>query len=403
MGIVPSLLTELAPMCVEVLILPLVLSLWLYSKTGLGGGVAATSVLLYHFLRVGYNFKNPLPVYTTSQEISDANAVYFRHFPLFIVASATVGTLVGYLLDLRGMLPYYRLSEGTAGERLEVATGGDSVKDYITKFQNTYESDGYVQWGYKRIAMPVMHLFFTTIIFLWTVPLSFMLFGFLFPVSKYAAFGSAGLVALLGYIVLAIYSLKKTELGVYGPSKENLRQRTKGFYAYSRKEDDDALIVDPDFGPNDSNGQNKYRDAVFERTKYTIYKNVLVIGLIHLIGFILEAGVVTFLTDPSINVPWIVGLCYILLVALVVLIAFIITWWNRSDREDDLFLRKSSRRNNNSSSYQPPVANDTTDEENETDTETDNESTAMTTTNTTSSHKVMNKMMSINGLLDKNQ
>ena len=341
MGLIPSLLTEMAPMTVECVILPLVLSLWFYSKSGLGGGVAATCVLFYHLLRVGYNFRNPLLGYTTSQEITDSNALYYRHFPLFIVASSIVGTMVGWLLDLRGMLPYYRLVGGTAGERLEVLTSNEKLKETIISFQNKYESDGYSAWGYKRIAAPYLHCIVVTLIFLWTVVLPFLLWGFIYPISKYAAFGSAGLVPISGYVALLIFSLKNTELGVWGPSKNNLKKRSRE--ESHRKEDDDLKQDDPDYGENDSNGNNKFRDAVFERTTYTIWKNIVVIAAVHLLGFILVAGVVTFLTNPSINVPWIVGICYVLLLALVVVIASVIMYYNRSDDEDDTFFRRSRK------------------------------------------------------------
>ena len=300
MGLYQSALSAVAVLAPEMSVLPMAAALWFHSERLTGCFVVLGFLLWYHVgIREAWNVRNPLQDYA-GQDLADAQQVYNGIYVSCALCAALVGGLVAYITGLRGVWPLYAALPHDPAEDADAKLVKRSMRANVIAHDLGYRS-GLARWGFSNIAPPTAHVFVTLLLFLFTVVLPHLIFSLVFASSAWGAFGAALGVLLLGYALTWVYWAWNTDLYVWGPCERNTKKRDEA---------DEGMPADA-----------KLRKTIFARTRYRVLKNVLIMALLHCVGFLVVAGAVTFPTTADVDAAWITAVCFtggVLLLALIV-------------------------------------------------------------------------------------
>lgn len=311
MGVASSNLPEMAALGVEVFIYPIVASMWFNTRCGGGWAVAGTWSYLYFLLRVGFDLRDPLKAYSPilqQQELSEALALYFRYYPIFLAIALFIGWFICLLMDIREPIGFGALWPSFTTRNLNNIVSTPCRPIDLEKLRAYYCmcNKGLQRWCLSYIEPPYWHIFVGILLALWTLTLPFFLFSYLLTINKYAAFFVPLVLRIVGYVVAWLYWSYRTALYVWGPTEYNMQGRLEA----ARNDPDNSVYAeDPDI--------SGIEWALYAETQAVINKNVLIIGLIDVLGFILVGGLIVFPSMPDVDVVWVVGLAFILLLGLI--------------------------------------------------------------------------------------
>jgi hypothetical protein len=168
--------------------------------------------------------------------------------------------------------------------------------------------------------------------------LPFLLYDVLYYVNRVAAFLVALLLQLVGFVLLALFWIYRTDLYVWGPSEYNLAERALQYKKNETPKKIGAVAVPQTALGTSDDGLYNYKESVkalfIKSTQNAIVKQVVSQGVLQILGFLLLTVATSFIDQPSFNVMWAVILTYVLFVlALLLLVYFIFLFveWSRED------------------------------------------------------------------------
>ena len=302
-------LARIAALGVEVFVFPLAATMWFNTRTLSGASSAAALSYFWYLVRIGFDIYNPLsPI-----DADHATAVkfYFGWYPLLIAVAVVVGWFICLVMDIREPVGLYTLFPSFRTHDLENVGAGTpcdpidkaKLRDYLC----ACDSKGIERWCFTHIQPNYWNVLVGVLLVLWTLFLPHLLFWGLLTVNKWAALFSALPVAAIGYFLFWVYSSYRTDLRNWGATEYNMKERLE---AIKKDPVNSIYAEDPDI--------SDFAPALYAETQSLINKNVLIMSLTHLLGFILIGGLIVFPTVPNISVVWPVGLAYILLLAFII-------------------------------------------------------------------------------------
>lgn len=302
----------LAVLALEVFHLPLVNTFWFNNRTQNGWSISLAYTLLWWLIRVGFDLGNPLLPITSIDLFFESVKLYAGWFVIFISLAVIVGWLFCILMDIREPIPFYAIFPSFPSYAIDTSgltpcqTDLDTVALYDAECQA-----GLQRWSFEHIDPPYWHTLVGIVLQLFAVSIPAVLFWSLFTFQKYVAFGVPLAMKIIGYTAAGFFWYYRTDLYVWGPTKYNIEPRRLS----AKSDDNSPYAFDP---PMDVGG------IIYRRTRATVIRNVLVIGLVDTIVFFILAGVLVFpSTIPTLSVVIGVGLALILFMALAVIIVAI--------------------------------------------------------------------------------
>ena len=316
MGVASSNLPAMAAIGLEVFIWPLVGSMWFNTRCLSGWAVAGTFVYLWFLIRVGFDLYDPLQtVPLFSNEFLQSEAIYFKYYPILILVSLLVGWFICLLMDIREPIGFYMLwpSFSTRNPNNVVSTPCRPVDKEKLRAYYCMCNKGLQRHCFAYIETPYIHILVGVLLVLFTFILPAFLFWYLMSVNKYAAFFVGLGMRVIGYVLAWFFWSYRTDLAVWGPSEYNMKMRLEA----ARNDPDNSIYAeDPDI--------TGIEWALYAETQSVVTKNVLVIGLIDVLGFLLLGGLIVFPSVADVDVVWIVGLSLVLFLALIFVIIGIV-------------------------------------------------------------------------------
>lgn len=303
----------LAALALEVFHLPLVNTFWFNNRTQNGWSISLTFTLFWWLIRVGFDLGNPLLPITSIDLFFESVRLYAGWFVVFIALAAFVGWLFCILADLREPIPFYAILPSFTSYAVDTSgltpcqTDLDTVALYDAECQS-----GLQRWSFDHIDPPYWHTLVGIVLELFTVSIPAILFWSLLTSQKYIAFGLPLGMKVVGYGAAGLYWYYFTDLYVWGPTKYNIDPRRLS----AKSDDNSPYAFDP---PMDAGG------IIYRRTRATVIRNVLVIGLVDTFVFLILAGILVFpSTIPTLSVVIGVGLALIIFLGLVIIVIAII-------------------------------------------------------------------------------
>lgn len=332
MGVAHSNLPTIATLALEMSILPLMLAMWCHQTHNfLGWGTVALIIGWSIAVREAYGVNSPLTV-LAGQDLIDAQLIYNGIYVIMAVLFAMLGTFVGTILDLPGLLPFHACIYGNRSPEHKL-----------------------VRWG-RKCNPPYRHTIITFILFLFAIVAPFVSYSLLMDNYRGWALGVSIVVPVITYIVCFLYWWWDTSLYVFGPTDRNTKRGSKyrrvafnngGFRA--ENDGDATTSPDPSVDPNDQTEEtdenNGDEDPASESvvvttatgnvttkglsreevgaTRFRIIKTVLILAVTQVICTMV-LGFIRF-SDPNVDVSWIAAAIIggvILLIAIIIAIIF---------------------------------------------------------------------------------
>jgi len=305
----------------EVFLFTLVGSMWFKPRFLSGWSVAGTLIYFWFLIRVGFDLRDPLQaVPFGSEAFFQSEAIYFKYYPIFILVALIVGWFICLLMDIREPIGFYLLwpSFATRNPNNVVSTPCRPID--LAKLRAYYCmcNKGLQRHCFSYIETPYIHILVGVLLVIFILLLPGLLFWYLMGVNKYAAFFVPLFMKVIGYPLAWLFWSYRTDLAIWGPSEYNMKLRLE------------AVRLGPDKSIHAVNPRlTGTRLALYAETQSVINKNVLVMGLIDVLGFILLGGLIVFPSVPDVDVIWIVGLSFVLLLALIFVIVGIVFYTRR--------------------------------------------------------------------------
>lgn len=312
-------LPQLAILGVRVFIYPLIGALWYNNRCNSGWVYATTYVYFWWLISVGFNLQGLFSLFLTGglAAITQDLIIYFVVFPIIILVAAILGAIICSLLDIRETMPFYALFPSFITHNVDYLVSTpcnpidiDALKAFYCMCQRGLE-----RWCFSFIDPPYLHTLVGFILSIIVVSLPDFLFWFFVESNKLVAFLVPLGLKIGGYILAWLYWSYRTDLYVWGPSAYNMAFRRESV----RKDPDRSLYA------NDPN-IDAFDTVLFAETQSVINKNVLVMALIDIFGFLLIGGVIVIPTTPNVNVVIWVGIAYLLLILIIVILIGLILY-----------------------------------------------------------------------------
>lgn len=316
-------LQSLSTLAVEVFVFPIVATLWFNDRATVGGGWKAVAISYFWLLiRIGFDVRDPiLSISPLSPDFETAVIYYAGYFTLLIALGAIVGWLIALLMDIGEPIGFHNLFPSFRTHNLDnvVSTPCNPVdlvklRDYLCNCDKGIEA-----WCFTHIEANYWHIFVGLVLVLITLFLPSILFWLLIDTNKWLAFALYIVLAAIGYFAAWFYWSYFTGLREWGPSAYNMAHRLE---AIQRDPYNSIYAEDPDITP--------FAEALYTETQARINKTVLIMVMVHLIGFLLIGGFIVFPSTPtSLTTIVIVGLVFLLAIAFVILLLAFITFSRR--------------------------------------------------------------------------
>lgn len=306
----------MAALGLEVFMWPLVGSMWFNTRCLSGWSVAGVLVYFWFLIRVGFDLRDPLAtVPLGSEEFLQSEAIYFKYYPILILVALLVGWFICLLMDIREPIGFYLLwpSFSTRNPNNVISTPCRPIDKEKLRAYYCMCNKGLQRHCFSYIETPYIHILVGVLLVIFTLILPGFLFWYLMGVNKYAAFFTALFMKVIGYPLAWLFWSYRTDLAVWGPSEYNMKLRLEA----ARADPDNSIYAeDPDI--------TGIEWALYAETQSVINKNVLVMGLIDVLGFILLGGLIVFPSVADVDIVWLVGLSFVLLLALLFVIVGIV-------------------------------------------------------------------------------
>ncbi len=322
MGVTSSALPELARLSVQFTLLPFIMAIWFHNRSQTGWGVAVTFVGFYEYvIRWGLGVQNPILLYSGT-DITQGTYIYFVVFGSLLLVSAFCGTGIAWLLDLRYPMPAETLLPISPGHTITSPLTADRNDAQLAQQDAalTPDNSGLNAYGFSSIPRPWGQTVVTFLAFVFAVALPFVIYEQVYPTSGWGAWLGAVLVAAAFHLLFGVYLHFRASLYTDGVTEHNLKERDVQLQLL-RKEDDGR--------PQDPELSQRERDLA--RTRWGIWKSVLITGALETFGLILFAGVATFGDPAYVDTLWILEAVVIgallLIVAVIVFIYSRVSQW----------------------------------------------------------------------------
>lgn len=317
MGITSSSFPALTVLALEVFHLPLITTFWFNNRTHSGWSIALTYTYFWWLIRVGFDLGNPLLPLQSVDLFFESVRLYAGWFVLFSGLAALIGWIICVVMDIREPIPFYAILPSFVSYTIDTTDLTPCNQEEALNTVAQYDADsrpGLQRWNFDHIDPPYWHTLVGILLELFTVSVPAILFWTLFANNKIIAFSVPLGMKLLGYIAAGLYWSYCTDLYVWGPAEYNIKQRRR----IAQNDDNSFYAFDP---PMDKN------NILFKRTQATIIRNVLIIGLIDMVLFLILAGILVFSASlPTLSLMVGVGLALVIFIGLVILVVTIIFW-----------------------------------------------------------------------------
>jgi hypothetical protein len=316
MAITDYFLTELAYLTVQATVLPFMITLWCRNRAHTGWAFATAVCLWWQVsIRDGLSLNNPLSLFIIPQELSDADFIFRFLFTTLTIICAMCGEAVGYLLDLPFLLPLEALMPISPGKTINSAATYNqaNMPGWQDEAVGRY---GLCAWGYNYIPRPYLHFLFTLILFVFSVPLAFILFEHILPLSNWGALLAFNLAPIVGCFVAFLVWRYWTSLYVFGPNERNLDER-ENQVIQTRKSDEMVEMMDADLN-------DQTRPLVIAQTNNYIMRTAILLAFFQIFLSLIIGGVTAFTNPANINVIWILAIVLVLFLTIVIILVVII-------------------------------------------------------------------------------
>jgi hypothetical protein len=323
-------------------ILPFSLSMWFHGQAMQGWGISAALIFFWHVISYGADYGLPKTLIDTD---SDAQYVYWILLSVLILVCALAGTIVSWLLGLHGILPFYTFSRKNwwlrgMGEMLDTGLMTVPAEDQaeLQAALDRLHALELQRWGYNSIVVPLWHNVVTLLGFFVCCMLPFLLYDVIYNYHKLAAFLVGLFLQLVGFVLLALYWVYRTDLYVWGPSAYNLAERELEHKKDQSLKIGSVAIPQTALGTSDEglyNYKDSVRELIFKRTRNAIIKNVVALAVLQILGFLLLTVATSFVTNPSFNVMWPIALVYVLFVVAILFFVYLIFLFVDTGRQDE--------------------------------------------------------------------
>ena len=297
---------ELAYLGPRVFLVPLVGAMWYNNKCHTGWTIALTYSYFWWLLTIGFDLRDPLPAILLRHGLAvfeEASFIYFAIFPILMFIAGIIGSIVVRLFDIRYPTPWEAIFPSFTTVSLEgiVSTPCNPIDLVALTDYYCMCARGLVNGCWAFIAPPYWHTFVGVILQLIVITIPDFIFWHFVPTRKWLAFFVPLLLRIVGYILAWLYWSYRTDLYVWGPSEWNTRARRDA----ARKNDASLYAEDPNIDGFDS--------VLFAETQALINKNVLIMAVIDILGFIVIGGAIVFRTVPDVDIVIFVGIGYLAL------------------------------------------------------------------------------------------
>lgn len=313
-GFASSEFPELAYLGVRVFMYPLVGAMWYNNRSSTGWAVVCAYSYFFWLITIAFDLHDPVQailertILMGLSAFREATIIYFGVFVIIILLASWLGQLICMLMDIRELLPFDALFPVYQTHNIDgiINTKCNPIDVAALRAYYCMCMRGLEHWCFTFIDPPYWHTFITFILSLIILTLPDYIFWYFVPTMKVMAYFVALALRVVGYIAAWFYWSYYTDLYVWGPTEYNTKVRRE-----SRKKNPDysPYARDPDI--------EAFEDALFAETQSTINKNVLVIALIDIFGFLLIGAVIIIPATPDVDVVIGVGIAYLVFILLI--------------------------------------------------------------------------------------
>lgn len=310
MGVTTSNLEYIAYLGPELCILPLMMSMFLYSRTLLGWGITCTTIIIWHIaFREAFGINNPLSQYA-GPALTQSLYIYNGIYLILVLVSALVGTAISWLLNFTGMLPFYAWL-GSTVRHYEVTydTKNKCGSQIETEKKSLVKEVGLTRWGISGIQKPsFVYISMMLFLFCLTYILPFATSSILL-FNKYALWIPALInfaIPPICYGFMWLWCRYYTDLYAFGPTESNIKTRNAL--------NPDNLLIDFD--------ETRYVD-----TQNRINIQIGLMCMFHVLGIIIVHAVFLCFVTPNADNVWIAGFSVVGGFLLFTLIIYVIMRW----------------------------------------------------------------------------
>jgi len=329
-------LPELAILGVRVFIFPMVAAMWYNNRTNTGWAIALMYSFFWWILSVFFTMVDVFRTIFARDGLTateEAAVIYFLVYPIAMFFSGLIGGLISSLMDIREVTPFYAIFPSFTTHSLEglVSTICNPIDLAALREYWCMCERGLERWCFTFIDPPYWHTFIGFLLTLWTLTIPDIIFVRFALTRKWLAYLLPLGMKLIGYLVAWLYWSYWTDLYVWGPTAWNTAARR----ASVKKNPDTSLYV---YDPN----IDGFDTVLFEETQSTINKNVLVMSLVDIFGFLLVGGVIIIPAVPDVDIVIVVGISWLVLIF--ILFAFVaFFFWIRRASQPPLCPRRCPR------------------------------------------------------------
>lgn len=316
---------ELAYLGPRVFLYPLVGGMLYNNKCHTGWTIALTYSFFWWLLTIGFDLRDPLPPILLRHGLAifeEASFIYFAIFPILMFISGVLSGYISRLFDIRASTPWEAIFPSFSSIDLSgLSSRCDAEALAALKEYYCMCYKGLTNGCYILIDPPYWHTFVGFLLQLIILTIPDYIFWYFIPTRERLAVLLPLGLKILGWILAWLYWSYRTDLYVWGPTEWNTRARRD---AYNKSPNTSLYGMDPNIDAFDS--------ILFAQTQSLIDRNVFVMAIIDLLGFILIAGVIAVPTVPDVDVVIFVGIGYLALLLLIALFVHLFLHMRRSSQ-----------------------------------------------------------------------